>query len=57
MSIRYWPAKCQLSYGGMKVRIREYIAQGGGLVASYEAGMYDEAGRRTAGVIYRRYLE
>ncbi len=31
------------------MRIREYIAQGGGLVASYEAGMYDEAGRRTAG--------
>ena len=29
-----------------KASIRQFVSQGGGLVASYEAGMYDEAGWR-----------
>jgi len=32
-----------------KVQIREYAAQGGGVVASYEAGMYNESGKRASG--------
>ena len=29
-----------------KAQIRRFVAQGGGVVASYEAGIYDESGRR-----------
>lgn len=40
------PNVCCLS-SEVKRAIREYAAKGGGVVASYEAGMYDETGSRT----------
>ncbi len=45
-----------------KAAIREFAARGGGVVASYESGMYDELGRRTpeddlAGVLKIAYGE